>query len=183
VEGNILISWVTINFSRRTLLHGVSYFTQNYDLFQFISLHSILTLVYKKHTAWVSKGLPLPLTLYNPSTSQHRHFSPEDGDSMFLRNVCIYLRVNTASESKGTSSCNSAVKINLITKGRGTEYLLCPWAVETSNPDVCIHGSVCSLVITKFDNTFLSTLPTKTRTTDILRKPVPPSRRHHYHFW
>jgi hypothetical protein len=30
--------------------------------------------------------------LYNPFISQHRHSSPEDGDSMFLRNIGIYLQ-------------------------------------------------------------------------------------------
>jgi hypothetical protein len=33
--------------------------------------------------------LSLSLTLYNPSTSQHRHFSPEDAGNMFLRNFGI----------------------------------------------------------------------------------------------
>jgi hypothetical protein len=34
----------------------------------------------------------LPLTLYKLNISQHRYFSLEDGDSMFLRNVGDYLR-------------------------------------------------------------------------------------------
>jgi hypothetical protein len=33
---------------------------------------------------------------------QHCHFSPEDGDRMFLRNVGIYLRVYTASQPRTT---------------------------------------------------------------------------------
>jgi hypothetical protein len=32
------------------------------------------------------------------STSQHRHFSPEDGDSMLLRNVGICLHIHIASK-------------------------------------------------------------------------------------
>jgi hypothetical protein len=30
------------------------------------------------------------LNLHKLSTSQHPHSSPEDGDSMFTRNVCVY---------------------------------------------------------------------------------------------
>jgi hypothetical protein len=37
------------------------------------------------------------------STSQHRHFSPEDGDSMFLRNVGIHLWVYMASQPRRTT--------------------------------------------------------------------------------
>jgi hypothetical protein len=38
----------------------------------------------------------LPQALYNPSTFHLCHFRPEDGDSMFLRNVGIDLRNHTA---------------------------------------------------------------------------------------
>jgi len=38
---------------------------------------------------WPTPSAFLPLTLYNPSTSQLYHFSPEDGDSMFLQNIGI----------------------------------------------------------------------------------------------
>jgi hypothetical protein len=37
----------------------------------------------------------------------HRHFSPEDGGSMFLQNVGIYLRVYTASQPRRTSSSSA----------------------------------------------------------------------------
>jgi hypothetical protein len=46
----------------------------------------------------------LTATLYNPSDSQHRHFSPEDGDSTLLRNVGFYQPVHTAPKPRGTSS-------------------------------------------------------------------------------
>jgi hypothetical protein len=36
------------------------------------------------------------MTLYKLSTFHYRQFSSEDGDSMFIRNVDIYLRVYTA---------------------------------------------------------------------------------------
>jgi hypothetical protein len=40
----------------------------------------------------------------NPSTSQPRNFSSEDGESMFLQNVGIYLRVSTATKPRASSS-------------------------------------------------------------------------------
>jgi hypothetical protein len=45
-----------------------------------------------------------PLTLYKNSISHRLHFSPEDGDSMFLRNTVIHVRGCTASQSRRTSS-------------------------------------------------------------------------------
>jgi hypothetical protein len=41
------------------------------------------------------------------SNSQHGHFSPEDGVSMFLRNVGIYRRAYTAPKPKRTTSSSS----------------------------------------------------------------------------
>jgi hypothetical protein len=32
---------------------------------------------------WPTPSAVRPLTLYNLTTSQHHHFSPEDGDSIF----------------------------------------------------------------------------------------------------
>jgi hypothetical protein len=49
----------------------------------------------------------LPATLCNPSDSQYHHFSPEDGDSTFLQNVCIYWPVHTVPEPRKTSSLSS----------------------------------------------------------------------------
>jgi hypothetical protein len=55
------------------------------------------------------------LTLYRfPYTSQHRHFSPEDGDSMFLRNVGIYLRIYTASKTQNIVILPAVRTSNLI---------------------------------------------------------------------
>jgi hypothetical protein len=46
----------------------------------------------------------LSATLYNPCDSQHRHFSPEDGDSTLLRNVGFYQSVHTAPKPRTSSS-------------------------------------------------------------------------------
>jgi hypothetical protein len=46
----------------------------------------------------------LPTTLYSPSDSQHRHFSPEDGDSTLLWNVGFYQPVHTAPKPRTISS-------------------------------------------------------------------------------
>jgi hypothetical protein len=43
-----------------------------------------------------------PQTLHKLSTYQLCHYSPEDGNSMFLRNVGIDLRNQTASKPKTT---------------------------------------------------------------------------------
>jgi hypothetical protein len=53
--------------------------------------------VSEKHT------VSLPATLYNPSDSQHGHFSPEDGDSTLLQYVGFYQPVHTASKPRRTS--------------------------------------------------------------------------------
>jgi hypothetical protein len=56
------------------------------------------------------------------STSQHRHFSPEDGDSIFLRNVGIYRRIYTTPNPE---------EHHLLT------------AVKTSNlPNLYIHTEI-----------------------------------------
>jgi hypothetical protein len=59
----------------------------------------------------VSDGLTpstfLPLTLYNTSTSQLCNFSPEDGDSMFLWNIGIYLQNYMAPIPKLTSTSSA----------------------------------------------------------------------------
>jgi hypothetical protein len=49
----------------------------------------------KKHTVSICRAIV---------TSQHHHFGPEDGDSMFLRNVCIYLRTYIAPNPRTSSS-------------------------------------------------------------------------------
>jgi hypothetical protein len=50
-----------------------------------------------------AEGVDLPPLYINPTNSQHFHFSPEDGGSMFLRSVGIYRRVYTAPKSRTTS--------------------------------------------------------------------------------
>jgi hypothetical protein len=39
---------------------------------------------------------------------------PEDGDSMFLQNVCIYLQVHTQSQPRGTSLTEGAHFIHVM---------------------------------------------------------------------
>jgi len=57
----------------------------------------------------------LPQTLYKPSTFQLCHFRPEDGDSMFLRNVGIDLRNHTAPKPKTTpTSLVTAVRTSNV---------------------------------------------------------------------
>jgi hypothetical protein len=51
-------------------------------------------------SVWPIPSAVFPLTLPNPCTSQLYHFSPEDGDSIFLRNVCICLQNYTAQKPK-----------------------------------------------------------------------------------
>jgi hypothetical protein len=51
----------------------------------------------------------LPATLYIPSDTQHRHFSPEDEDSMLLRNVGFYQPVHTVPKPRTSSSSSSTV--------------------------------------------------------------------------
>jgi hypothetical protein len=46
----------------------------------------------------------LPAILYNPSESQHHHFSSEYGDSTLLRNAGFYQPVHTAPKPRRTSS-------------------------------------------------------------------------------
>jgi hypothetical protein len=53
-----------------------------------------------------SLSLPFLLPYINPSTSQHRHFSPEaeDEESMFLQNISIYWQAYMAQKSRTSSS-------------------------------------------------------------------------------
>jgi hypothetical protein len=60
-----------------------------------------------KWRCWESLSLPFLQPCINPSTSQHRHFSPEDGGIVFLRNVGIYRRGYTAPKPRRTSSSSS----------------------------------------------------------------------------
>jgi hypothetical protein len=55
-----------------------------------------------------------------PSTSKHCHFSPEDGDSMFLQNVCIWLWI-------------------YVTKNPETSLL--QWKTQTSHCEVTVGSS------------------------------------------
>jgi hypothetical protein len=73
-------------------------------------------------------------------------FSPEDGDSMFLRNIGIYLRVYTASQSRRTSSTSPPWIL------RFSQEVLCFWREEynkivSSHTDrllcVCVCVCVC----------------------------------------
>jgi hypothetical protein len=58
----------------------------------------------------LAHSLSLPFLYIDPSTSLYRQFSPEDGDSIFLRNVGIYRRVYTAPKPRRTSSINRSIK-------------------------------------------------------------------------
>jgi hypothetical protein len=49
-------------------------------------------------------SLPSLLPYTKSTASHHRHFSPEDGDSTFLRYVGIYQRVYTAPKHRISSS-------------------------------------------------------------------------------
>jgi hypothetical protein len=47
------------------------------------------------------------------------HFSPEDGDSMFLRNVVIYLHFHTALQTRrptSTKACSVGLLVELVSK-------------------------------------------------------------------
>jgi hypothetical protein len=59
---------------------------------------------------WLAHSLSLHFhqPYINPSTSHHHHFSPEDGNSMFLWNVGIYWRVYTVPQPRRTSSSSSS---------------------------------------------------------------------------
>jgi hypothetical protein len=48
------------------------------------------------------------LITYKISNSQHDNFSPEDGDSTFLRNVGMYLSLYTASKPRTTALPSSS---------------------------------------------------------------------------
>jgi hypothetical protein len=48
-------------------------------------------------------SIALLSTLYKLSTSQHPHFNPEDGNSMFLQNSGIYLWVHMVSQPRTTT--------------------------------------------------------------------------------
>jgi hypothetical protein len=54
-------------------------------------------------------SLPFLQPYINPSTSQHRHFSLEDGNNISLRNDGIYLRVYTAPKPKITTIPNQVI--------------------------------------------------------------------------
>jgi hypothetical protein len=47
------------------------------------------------------------------------HYTPEDGGSMFLRNVCIHLQVHTASKPRGHCDNKSPKDANFV------GYFLC----------------------------------------------------------
>jgi hypothetical protein len=49
-------------------------------------------------------GLCPFITMYNPSISQHCHFRPEDGGSMYLQNISMYLEVCMAPKPASSSS-------------------------------------------------------------------------------
>jgi hypothetical protein len=55
-------------------------------------------------------GVVTPCELVDTNVSEENSvsiFSPEDGDGMFLRNVCIYLQVHTALLPSRLSSTSS----------------------------------------------------------------------------
>jgi hypothetical protein len=55
-------------------------------------------------TSWVSLWRRWRCRCCSSGLWRRTDVSPEDGDSMFLRNIGIYLRVHTASESRRTAS-------------------------------------------------------------------------------
>jgi hypothetical protein len=54
-------------------------------------------------------NLPHLQTLINLSNSQHRHLTPKDGNSMFLRNAGIYVLVYAAPKPKRTTLSMSKI--------------------------------------------------------------------------
>jgi hypothetical protein len=59
------------------------------------------------HRGLKRMALPLLQPYINPSTSQYRHFNPEDGKSTFPQEVGIYRRVYTTQKSRSTSTSTS----------------------------------------------------------------------------
>jgi hypothetical protein len=56
-----------------------------------------------------SLGLPFLQPYINPYTAQHRHFSPDDRDDVFLRNVGIYRPVYMAPKPKRPSTIKASL--------------------------------------------------------------------------
>jgi hypothetical protein len=80
----------------------------DYDVLMGFGDSSVDANVSEKHTVYIFRAevaiLGRVYIHIHPSTSQHRQFSPEDRDSMFLRNVGIYQRVYTAPKPRSSSS-------------------------------------------------------------------------------
>jgi hypothetical protein len=75
------------------LLQQEDFLREQYGVL-YVRISCILLLMYNQYKMlrkWAHSLSLRSLQPYiNPSTSQHHHFSPEDGDSMFLQNVGIY---------------------------------------------------------------------------------------------
>jgi hypothetical protein len=96
---------------------------------------SLLVQIHFPYSLSLSGPFPLaflPPTLYNPNTSQLCHFSPEDGNSMFLWNIGIDLWIHMAKVPKpkiiptSQKITQSFMKIT-IRSPSGSDKWACDW--------------------------------------------------------
>jgi hypothetical protein len=79
-EGNFLASWVTISFSRRIPLHGISYLNNNNNNNNNNNVSIIIITPWRQSPSWeansYSASQETPLLLWNPKVHYRLHKSP-----------------------------------------------------------------------------------------------------------
>jgi hypothetical protein len=96
---------------------------------------------------WLAKSQ----TLHKLSTSQQPHFCPEDGDSMFLRNMSIYLQVHMALQPRRqTSTCAFMISVQANKFNVSTRNCTTARNTSCSGCHVCMIARMTVLCIVTF---------------------------------